>query len=97
MFSRSIIAVGALLALAGCGAPNSTIGSPDPGFGEAVAYDVAVQTINPDPVYPADGAKPGDSGVKAADASKRYRTGAVKQPEVMSSTSGSSGSGGGSR
>ena len=83
----------AALLIAGCTTAHETIGSPDPGFGEAAKYNAAVQTINPDPVYAADGAQPGDSGVKAADASKRYRTGAEKQVETMSSTSGSSGGG----
>ena len=61
----------ALLAAAGC-APV------DPGFGEAVRYDLAIQTVDPDPVYPADGAKPGDHGEKAQKATERYRKGATK-------------------
>jgi len=65
----------------------------DPGFGEAQHYDMAIQTIDPDPVYPEEGAKPGDSGVKASEATKRYRTDKVKAPESMSATE--SGSGGG--
>lgn len=64
-------------------------GSPDPGFGEAVKYDMAIQVINPDPVYDDKGAKPGASGAKAADAVKRYRTDRVKEVSVMSTTSGS--------
>jgi hypothetical protein len=31
----------------------------DPGFGEAMRYDMAVQTVDPDPQYPADAAQPG--------------------------------------
>ena len=65
----------------------------DPGFGEAQRYDMAVQTIDPDPVYPEEGAKPGDSGVKASDASKRYRTDKVKATESMSATESGSGTG----
>ena len=74
------------LAISGCTAV-------DPGFGEAHRYDMALQTIDPDPVYPEDGAKPGDSGAKAADATKRYRTGAVKQVESESAGSSASGAG----
>jgi len=66
----------------------------DPGFGEAQRYDMAIQTIDPDPVYAEDGAKPGDNGDKAAQATKRYRTGAVKQVQTMSASSGSSGGNG---
>lgn len=96
MSSRPKLAAALTALLAGaCTTPNQTIGSPDPGFGEAVKYDIAVQTINPDPVYSAQGAQPGDSGEKAAAATKRYRTGEVKPVETMDTTS--SGSGGGSR
>jgi hypothetical protein len=77
----------ALLAAAGC-APV------DPGFGEAVRYDMAVQTINPDPVYPEGGAKPGDNGEKAQKATERYRKGTTKALKIQSA-GGSSGSGGG--
>ena len=56
----------------------------DPGLGEAHRYDMALQTIDPDPVYPEDGAKPGDNGAVAAEATKRYRTGKAKPVEIMS-------------
>jgi len=69
----------ALLAAAGC-APV------DPGFGEAVRYDMAIQTVDPDPVYPADGAKPGDHGVKAQQATERYRKGATKPVRSISAS-----------
>ena len=82
---KPIIALSALALATAC-APV------DPGFGEAVRYDMAIQTINPDPVYPEGSAEPGASGVKAADAVKRYRTDAVKA--VESPTSGSTGSSG---
>ena len=75
----------ALLAAAGC-APV------DPGFGEAVRYDLAVQTIDPDPQYPAEGAKPGDNGEHAQKATERYRKGATKPVRTESSRS-SGGSG----
>ena len=77
----------ALLAAAGC-APV------DPGFGEATRYDMAIQTIDPDPQYPADGAKPGDNGEKAQKATERYRKGATKPVQRESA---SSGGGGGSK
>ena len=84
----------ALLLLAGCDTLNQNNLSPDPGFGEAVIYNAAVQTIDPDPVYDADGAQPGDSGEKGAAAVKRYRTDQVKKVETLTTTSGSgSGSG----
>jgi hypothetical protein len=86
-----LIAVGAL-AVAGCSTMNKNIGQEDPALGESVKYNAAAQIINPDPVYPAGAAQPGDSGVKGAAAVKRYRTDAVKQVEVMQTTSGSGGS-----
>ena len=88
MSCKHRLAAAAVIALAigGC-APV------DPGFGEALRYDMAIQTIDPDPVYPPDGAKPGDSGARAADATKRYRTGAVKQVETMSAAGSDSGAG----
>ena len=84
----------ALLLLGGCDTLNQNNLSPDPGFGEAVKYNAAVQIIDPDPVYDANGAQPGDNGEKAAAAVKRYRTDQVKKVEVMTTTTGSgSGSG----
>ena len=66
----------------------------DPGLGEAVKYDMAIQTVNPDPVYPEDGAQPGDNGEKGATAVKNYRKGEAKSLRVMSTSSGASGGGG---
>jgi hypothetical protein len=65
----------------------------DPGMGEAVKYDMVAQTVNPEPVYPARGALPGDSGEHAAKADERYRKGAVKALQVMTTASGGSGGG----
>ena len=65
----------------------------DPSFGEAVRYDMAIQTVNPDPVYPEDSAEPGASGTTAAAAAERYRKGTVKPVELITTTSGASGSG----
>lgn len=82
--------------LAGCSTWNSHYGDEDPGLGEAPKYDAAIQTINPAPVYAADSAQPGSSGAHGAAAVKRYRTGAVIQPQPAETTSGgSSGSGSG--
>ena len=78
-------AIAALVALGAC-APV------DPGFGEALRYDMAIQTVDPDPVYPEDSAKPGDSGEHAAKASERYRKGTTKPVRQQSA----GGSGGGS-
>ena len=84
--ARLMIAAGLLAAAAGC-APV------DPGLGEALRYDMAIQTVNPDPVYPEGGAQPGDSGEKGADAVKNYREGKTK-PVQLESTATSSGGGG---
>ena len=65
----------------------------DPSFGEAVRYDMAIQTVNPDPVYPEGSAEPGTSGTAAASAAERYRKGTVKPVERLSSATSSSGSG----
>jgi len=80
-----IAAGAALLVTAGC-APV------DPGFGEALRYDQAIQTIDPEPAYPEGGAQPGDSGEHAAKATERYRKGTTK-PVHRESASSSVGSG----
>ena len=73
------------LAAAGCA-------QVDPGMGEAVKYDQAIQTVNPDPVYLPSAARPGDSGTTAAAAAERYRKGTVKPVEKITiSSSASSG------
>lgn len=83
----AVLAVSAV-AVAGC--------TPvDHGFGEALRYDMALQTINPDPVYAEGGAQPGDHGEKATEATKRYREGNVTPVESQTTTSGTSGSGSG--
>ena len=84
----SIACAAVVIILSGCSTMNKNIGQEDPGLGETVKYNAAVQTVNPDPVYPAGSAQPGDSGAKAAAAAKRYRTDAVKEVEAME-TSGS--------
>ncbi len=58
----TIVAAGVLGACCACNTANQNIGDEDPAFGEAVKYNAAVQTINPDPVYAAGAAQPGDNG-----------------------------------
>jgi hypothetical protein len=79
-FKSMLILAGTGLALAGC-APV------DPGFGEAVRYDLAVQTVDPDPQYPADALQPGYHGEKAQKATDRYRKGTTKPVQQQSSSS----------
>ena len=95
MSSRLLAAVAGCAMLGACHtAPLPQAGSLDAGWGEASKYNAAVQIIDPDPVYPAGGAQPGDHGEKAANATKRYRTDRVK--DTVPSTTQSSGSSGGS-
>src|SRR5688572_29239609 len=87
-----------LLAVAGAGACLAACSTTpvDPGLGEALKYDMAIQTINPDPVYPAEGMQPGALGTTAAAAAERYRKGTVKQIERVSASRANSSSGSGS-
>ena len=97
MSSKLTLIAAALLLTCGCRtAYVHHIGEEDPGLGETTKYDAAAQIINPDPIYPAGAAQPGDSGVKAQAAMKRYRTDAVKPVEEMSTSSSAGGSGSGS-
>ncbi len=80
-----LLSAGAFLAVAGC--------TPvDPGFGEAVRYDTAIQTIDPDPVYPEGSAQPGDHGEKAQKATERYRKGTTKPVRTERTSSAGPGS-----
>lgn len=97
MSSKLLVAPLAIGLLSGCNTVYEQSGSADPGFGEAVKYDMAVQTIDPDPVYGPDNAQPGDQGDKGAAAVKRYRTDTVKDVETMGTTTSTSGGGGGPR
>lgn len=87
-FSRRLPIVAAAALVAGC--VNEPIGARDAGLGESVKYNSAVQTITPDPIYPADSAEPGDNADKMARAVKRYREDKVKPVETMDTTSGAS-------
>ena len=86
MSFKLALVIPATLMLAGC--LNEPIGARDGAIGEAVKYDAALQTINPDPVYPPGSAQPGDNGDVAAKAVQRYRTGAVIQVEEQSAGGG---------
>jgi hypothetical protein len=79
---------GMLLAMAGCAPVDS-------GFGEAQRYSTAVQTIDPDPVYPEDSLQPGYHGEKAQKATERYRKGQTKSLRIESIGAGVGGGGGG--
>ena len=82
--AKHILFAVSLLVLAGC-VPV------DPGLGEAVRYDMAIQTVNPDPVYPESGAQPGDNAEKGAKAVKAYRSGETKDLKVQSTSTGGGG------
>jgi type IV pilus biogenesis protein CpaD/CtpE len=92
--STRLLLAAATFALAGCNTANTHIGDEDPGMGEAVRYNAALQTINPTPVYPPTAAQPGDNGDKGAHAVKRYRTDQVKEVETMRTSTGGSGGAG---
>ncbi len=91
---RLSLALLPVLLLAACNTAQTHLGDEDASFGEAVKYDQAIQTVNPDPVAGRGAAEPGGSGVKGQAAVKRYRTDAVKQVEAAQTTSSTSGSGG---
>ena len=94
MCSRLLGAAAVLLLAGGCNTVDPRTGSVDRSFGEAVAWNKAVQTITPDPVYTAQDTAAGSDGAKAAAASERYRTDKVKPLERITSTQ-TSGSGSG--
>jgi len=83
----------AILALSGCSTPQQSNLMIDPGMGEAVKYNAALQIIDPDPVYPEGSALPAASGEKGAAAAKRYRTDKVKPVETIRTGSTTSGGG----
>ena len=96
-FNRAApIPLGALL-LAACAPFGSeqTHGAFDsaPAFGEAVKFNAAAQTINPDPVYPEGSPEAGTNGDTARSAAERYRKGQVKAIERESTTTVTGGGG----
>ena len=66
-------------------------------LGGALKHDLAMQTIDPDPVYRGSEIE-GGSGDHGAAAVERYRTDAVKEPKSVKTTQsiGGGSSGGGS-
>lgn len=80
---------GTALLLAGCAADQPRLTPSNAALGDAVKWNSAVQTIDPNPVYNEQDAQPGGSGAKAAEAVKRYRTDSVKDVSVMTTTSDS--------
>lgn len=88
---------GAALLAAGCTTVDPVTQSPDPSFGEALKYDMAVQTIDPDPPNPPDAAQPGEDGDRGARAVKRLRTGQAKPVETTQTTQSQSGQSSGPR
>jgi hypothetical protein len=88
-----LIGLAAAMGLAGCNTAQTHIGDESPVLGEALAYDKAVQTVNPVPVYPPEATKPGSNGEVGAAAVKRYRTDKVKAPAQESTSGGGSGGG----
>lgn len=91
MSSRFLLIAAGSIALASCNTMYTHIGDVDPGMGEAVAYDSAVEIVNPTPVYSADSAKPGDNGDKGAQAVLRYRSDKVKEVQNIRTSSGTGG------
>lgn len=105
MSSKSLAPLLGAFALAACQSVDPVSQSPDPYFGDVTARNKAVQIINPDPVYTADAALPGDNGERGAKAVDRYEKGEVKDTKRISSggangggnsSSSSNGGGGGS-
>jgi len=86
-----------LLVVAGVALAAAACTPVDSGFGEAQRYDTAIQTIDPDPVYPANSLQPGYFGEKAQKATERYRKGQTKpvRLETIGGSGGGSGGGGG--
>jgi len=91
-----VLTIPAVLVLASCDSVKPATGAMGAGFGEAVKYDNAIQTINPEPVYAQGGAQPGANGEVGANAVKTYRTGKVKPIQTQQTTMGTTGSGSGS-
>lgn len=67
----------------------------DHGFAEAPKYNLAVQTIDPDPEFPGGPSQPGDSGERAVGAVEAYREGNVQRASGSGGQGGQGGQGGG--
>ena len=75
-----------VLALALCGFSAPACAPKDAGVGSAVRHNTALHVVNPAPDYAGD-VPEGASGARAALAQERYRTGAVRQPATIQTTS----------
>jgi hypothetical protein len=88
MSSRRLLLIAvASIGLAACNTAQTHIGDESAVLGEAFAYDMAIQTINPAPVYGPNAAQPGSNGDVGAAAVKRYRSGQVKQVQTLGTSS----------
>lgn len=91
---RRIACLALLPLAAGCASTPSILEEPgNASFGEANRQTMMAQVVDPDPVY--DEPMVG-SGEQAADAVERYRNDTVKEPESISTTTGSGGGSSGS-
>lgn len=77
--------------LSGCQTGNDGEIRSAAAFGEASRQTLMAQVVDPDPQY--EYLDPATSGQHAAQAIDRYRNGAVKQPEKVTSTQISGGGG----
>jgi hypothetical protein len=78
-------------AFTSCASVDPVSQSTDRGFGESVKYNTALQTIDPDPSYPADSAQPGENGETAQAAVERLRNDETRtrhQSEAASAKAG---------
>lgn len=80
---RPLLVAAPLVLLGACAEDDFGIESANSTFGEAVNQTMALQVIDPEPVY--DGPMTGQ-GVQAAGAYDRYAKGQVKQPDRVSTT-----------
>lgn len=87
------LALAALPLLAGCDYGADGVVKSASAFGEANRQTTMAQVVDPDPQY--EYLDPATSADHAARAIDRYRNGAVKQPDKVTSTQGGSGSGSG--
>ena len=97
MFCKRAALVLAVAALAACNTMNKPIGMEDPALGEAVKYNMAIQTVDPEPVHEPTDRPAGYHGEKGQKAVERYRTDKVKPVERMGTTQSTSGGSSGPR
>jgi hypothetical protein len=83
MISKAKIVAAAALTMAA-----SACTPIDHGLGAAVKYNQLAHTVNPEPKYEGEQTA---SGTQTAEAQDRYRTGRVKRPRSIKTTSGSGG------